>query len=115
MGSLLEVCTGFHLELSGRENVFMSGAILGMSKAEITRKFDEIVAFSEVERFLDTPLKHYSSGMQTRLAFAMAAHLEPEILLVDEVLAVRDAAFQKKMHQQDGRHLNRSHDYFRQP
>src|SRR6201988_3221299 len=96
VGSLLEVGTGFHGELSGRENIYMSGAILGMRKAEIARKFGEIVAFSEVERFLDTPLKHYSSGMQMRLAFAVAAHLEPEILLVDEVLAVGDAAFQKK-------------------
>ncbi|MGB9244007.1 MAG: ABC transporter ATP-binding protein [Candidatus Acidiferrales bacterium] len=82
IGSLLEVGTGFHPELTGRENVFMSGALLGMRAAEIRRKFDEIVAFSEVERFLDTPLKHYSSGMQVRLAFAVAAHLEPEILLV---------------------------------
>ncbi|MGA8678443.1 MAG: ABC transporter ATP-binding protein [Candidatus Acidiferrales bacterium] len=96
VGSLLEVGTGFHGELTGRENVYMSGAILGMRKAEIDRKFDEIVAFSEVERFLETPLKHYSSGMQMRLAFAVAAHLEPEILFVDEVLAVGDAAFQKK-------------------
>jgi lipopolysaccharide transport system ATP-binding protein len=96
VGSLLEVGTGFHPELTGRENVFLSGAILGMSKAEILRKFDEIVAFSEVEKFIDTPLKHYSTGMQMRLAFAVAAHLEPEILLVDEVLAVGDAAFQKK-------------------
>jgi len=96
VGSLLEVGTGFHPELTGRENVFMSGAVLGMRKAEIERKFDEIVAFSEVERFLDTPLKYYSSGMQMRLAFAVAAHLEPEILLVDEVLAVGDASFQKK-------------------
>ena len=96
VGSLLEVGTGFHPELTGRENVFMSGALLGMRKAEIERKFDEIVAFSEVERFLDTPLKHFSSGMQVRLAFAVAAHLEPEILFVDEVLAVGDAAFQKK-------------------
>jgi lipopolysaccharide transport system ATP-binding protein len=96
VGSLLEVGTGFHGELTGRENVYLSGAILGMRKAEIDRKFDEIVAFSEVERFLDTPLKHYSSGMQMRLAFAVAAHLEPEILLVDEVLAVGDASFQKK-------------------
>ena len=96
IGSLLEVGTGFHHELSGRENIFLSGAILGMKRAEIQRKFDEIVAFSEVERFLDTPLKHYSSGMQTRLAFAVAAHLEPEILLVDEVLAVGDVAFQRK-------------------
>ena len=96
VGSLLEVGTGFHAELTGRENVYMSGAILGMHKAEIDRKFDEIVAFSEVERFLETPLKHYSSGMQMRLAFAVAAHLEPEILLVDEVLAVGDLSFQKK-------------------
>lgn len=96
IASLLEVGTGFHHELTGRENVFLAGAVLGMKKVEIQRKFDEIVAFSEVERFLDTPLKHYSSGMQTRLAFAVAAHLEPEILLVDEVLAVGDASFQKK-------------------
>ena len=96
MGSLLEVGTGFHPELTGRENVFLSGAVLGMSKAEIQRKFDEIVAFAEVEKFIDTPLKHYSSGMQMRLAFAVAAHLEPEILLVDEVLAVGDQQFQKK-------------------
>jgi len=96
VGSLLEVGTGFHPELTGRENVFLSGAILGMKRAEILKKFDEIVAFAEVERFLDTPLKHYSSGMQMRLAFAVAAHLEPEILLVDEVLAVGDLEFQKK-------------------
>lgn len=96
VGSLLEVGTGFHPELTGRENVFLNGAILGMRTAEIKRKFDEIVAFSEVEKFLDTPVKHYSSGMHVRLAFAVAAHLEPEILLVDEVLAVGDAAFQKK-------------------
>ena len=96
MGSLLEVGTGFHPELTGRENTYLSGAILGMSKREINRKFDEIVAFAEVEQFIDTPLKHYSSGMQMRLAFAVAAHLEPEILLVDEVLAVGDIAFQKK-------------------
>jgi len=96
VGSLLEVGTGFHPELSGRENTFLNGAILGMKNAEIKRKFDEIVAFAEVERFVDTPVKHYSSGMYLRLAFAVAAHLEPEILLVDEVLAVGDAAFQNK-------------------
>ncbi|MBS1790724.1 MAG: ABC transporter ATP-binding protein [Acidobacteria bacterium] len=96
VGSLLEVGTGFHPELSGRENIFLNGAILGMRRNEIERKFDEIVAFAEVERFIDTPVKHYSSGMYMRLAFAVAAHLEPEILLVDEVLAVGDAAFQKK-------------------
>ena len=96
VGSLLEVGTGFHPELTGRENTFLSGAILGMSKREITRKFDEIVAFAEVEKFIDTPVKHYSSGMYVRLAFAVAAHLEPEILLVDEVLAVGDTSFQKK-------------------
>ena len=96
VASLLEVGTGFHPDLTGRENVYLNGAILGMSRAEITRKFDEIVAFSEIERFLDTPVKHYSSGMYVRLAFAIAAHLEPEILIVDEVLAVGDAQFQKK-------------------
>lgn len=96
VGSLLEVGTGFHLELTGRENIFLNGAILGMKRAEIVRRFDEIVAFAEVERFIDTPVKHYSTGMYLRLAFAVAAHLEPEILLVDEVLAVGDAAFQKK-------------------
>jgi lipopolysaccharide transport system ATP-binding protein len=96
VGSLLEVGTGFHPELTGRENTYLSGAILGMSKREITRKFDEIVAFAELEKFIDTPVKHYSSGMYVRLAFAVAAHLEPEILLVDEVLAVGDASFQKK-------------------
>jgi homopolymeric O-antigen transport system ATP-binding protein len=96
VGSLLEVGTGFHPELTGRENVFVNGVILGMKRAEIARKFDEIVAFSEVDAFIDTPVKHYSSGMQMRLAFAVAAHLEPTILLVDEVLAVGDAAFQKK-------------------
>jgi len=96
VGSLLEVGTGFHPELTGRENTYLSGAILGMGKSEITRKFDEIVAFAELERFIDTPVKHYSSGMYVRLAFAVAAHLEPEILLVDEVLAVGDMAFQKK-------------------
>ena len=96
VASLLEVGTGFHPELTGRENVFLNGAVLGMTRAEIRRKFDEIVAFAEVEKFLDTPVKRYSSGMYVRLAFAVAAHLEPEILLVDEVLAVGDAAFQKK-------------------
>ncbi len=96
IASLLEVGTGFHPELTGRENIFLNGAILGMSRAEITRKFDEIVAFAEVERFLDTQVKYYSSGMYVRLAFAVAAHLEPEILIVDEVLAVGDVAFQKK-------------------
>jgi lipopolysaccharide transport system ATP-binding protein len=96
VGSLLEVGTGFHPELTGRENAFLSGAILGMPKSEITRKFDEIVAFAELEKFIDTPVKHYSSGMYIRLAFAVAAHLEPEILLVDEVLAVGDIRFQKK-------------------
>jgi lipopolysaccharide transport system ATP-binding protein len=96
IGSLLEVGTGFHSELSGRENIYLNGSILGMKKAEIRKKFDEIVAFSEVERFIDTPVKHYSSGMYLRLAFAVAANLEPEILLVDEVLAVGDMAFQNK-------------------
>src|SRR5256712_2379895 len=96
VSSLLEVGTGFHPELTGRENIFLNGAILGMTRAEIRRKFDEIVAFAEIEKFLDTPVKRYSSGMYVRLAFAVAAHLEPEILLVDEVLAVGDAAFQSK-------------------
>ena len=96
VASLLEVGTGFHPELTGRENVYLNGAILGMNRAEISRKFDEIVAFSEIERFLDTQVKHYSSGMYVRLAYAIAAHLEPEILIVDEVLAVGDAQFQKK-------------------
>jgi lipopolysaccharide transport system ATP-binding protein len=96
IGSLLEVGSGFHPELSGRENIFLNGAILGMKRAEIARKFDEIVAFAEVERFIDTPVKHYSSGMYLRLAFGVAAHLEPEILVVDEVLAVGDFAFQSK-------------------
>jgi lipopolysaccharide transport system ATP-binding protein len=96
VASLLEVGTGFHAELTGRENIFLNGAILGMTSAEIRRKFDEIVAFAEVDRFIDMPVKHYSSGMYVRLAFAVAAHLEPEILIVDEVLAVGDAAFQKK-------------------
>jgi lipopolysaccharide transport system ATP-binding protein len=96
VGSLLEVGTGFHPELTGRENIYLSGAILGMHRAEIDRKFDEIVAFAETGKFLDTPVKRYSSGMYVRLAFAVAAHLEPEVLLVDEVLAVGDLAFQKK-------------------
>ncbi len=96
VASLLEVGTGFHPELTGRENIYLNGAILGMTRVEIRRKFDEIVAFAEVEKFLDTPVKRYSSGMYVRLAFAVAAHLEPDILLVDEVLAVGDAAFQKK-------------------
>jgi lipopolysaccharide transport system ATP-binding protein len=96
VASLLEVGTGFHPELTGRENVFLNGALLGMGKAEISRKFDEIVAFAEIEKFLETPVKYYSSGMYVRLAFAVAAHLEPEILIVDEVLAVGDAEFQRK-------------------
>lgn len=97
MASLLEVGTGFHGDLTGRENVYLNGSILGMSKHEIDKKFDEIVDFAEVEQFLDTPVKRYSSGMYVRLAFAVAANLEPDILIVDEVLAVGDAAFQKKM------------------
>ncbi len=96
VGSLLEIGTGFHDELSGRENIYLNGAILGMRRFEIDRKFDEIVAFSEIERFLDTPVKHYSSGMYMRLAFSVAAHLQPEILIVDEVLAVGDVGFQRK-------------------
>ena len=96
VGSLLEVGTGFHPELTGRENIFLSGAIMGMRRTEIARKFDQMVAFAEIEQFIDTPVKRYSSGMYVRLAFAVAAHLDPEILLVDEVLAVGDAAFQKK-------------------
>jgi lipopolysaccharide transport system ATP-binding protein len=96
VASLLEVGTGFHPELTGRENIYLNGAVLGMTRAEIKRKFDEIVAFAEVEKFLETPVKRYSSGMYVRLAFAVAAHLEPEILVVDEVLAVGDAEFQKK-------------------
>ena len=96
VGSLLEVGTGFSPELSGRENIFLNGAILGMKRSEVLRKFDEIVEFAEVEKFLDLPLKRYSSGMYMRLAFAVAAHLEPEILIVDEVLAVGDSDFQKK-------------------
>src|ERR671939_966590 len=96
VGSLLEVGTGFHPELTGRENIYLNGAILGMRRTEIARKFDEIVEFAEVEKFIDTPVKHYSSGMYMRLAFAVAAHLEPEILFVDEVLAVGDASFQAR-------------------
>ena len=96
LASLLEVGTGFHPELTGKENIFLNGAILGMRRAEIIRRFDEIVAFAEVEKFLETPVKHYSSGMYVRLAFAVAAHLDPEILVVDEVLAVGDLSFQKK-------------------
>jgi ABC-type polysaccharide/polyol phosphate transport system ATPase subunit len=96
VGSLLEVGTGFHPELTGRENIYLNGAILGMKRAEIERKFDEIVDFAEIEKFIDTPVKHYSSGMYVRLAFAVAAHLEPEFLLVDEVLAVEDIGFQRK-------------------
>jgi lipopolysaccharide transport system ATP-binding protein len=96
VGSLLEVGTGFHPELTGRENVFLNGAVLGMRRAEVTRRFDEIVAYSEVEKFIDTPVKHYSSGMYMRLAFSVAAHLEPDVLVIDEVLAVGDAEFQKK-------------------
>ncbi len=96
IASLLEVGTGFHPEMTGRENIYMNGAIMGMTKAEISRKFDEIVDFSGVERYIDTPAKRYSSGMTVRLGFAIAAHLDPEILVVDEVLAVGDAEFQKK-------------------
>src|SRR5262249_44350719 len=96
VASLLEIGTGFHPELTGRENIFLNGAILGMTQREIRNKFDEIVNFAVVERFVDTPVKHYSSGMYVRLAFAVAAHLEPDILIVDEVLAVGDAEFQKK-------------------
>ena len=96
IASLLEVGTGFHPEMTGRENIYLNGAILGMSKKEISRKFDEIVDFSGVERYIDTPVKRYSSGMYVRLAFAVAAHLESEILIIDEVLAVGDAEFQKK-------------------
>ena len=96
VGSLLEVGTGFHIDLTGRENVFFSGAVLGMSRAEVRRKLDDIVAFAGVERFIDTPIKHYSSGMQVRLGFAIAAHLEPEVLIVDEVLAVGDEEFQRR-------------------
>ena len=103
VSSLLEVGTGFHLELSGRENIFVNGTNLGMRRSEIKSRFDEIVAFSGLENFLDTPVKHYSSGMRVRLAFSIAGHLEPEILIVDEVLAVGDAEFQKKMPWKNGR------------
>ena len=96
MGSLLEVGTGFHPELTGRENIFLNGAILGMTKHEMAKKFDAILEFAGIEKFLDTPVKYYSSGMYVRLAFSVAAHLEPDILIVDEVLAVGDAEFQKK-------------------
>src|SRR5580704_5378218 len=96
VASLLEIGTGFHPDLTGRENIFLNGAILGMTRSEIRSRFDEIIAFAEIETFIDTPVKRYSSGMYVRLAFAVAAHLEPEILLVDEVLAVGDASFQKK-------------------
>ena len=115
IGSLLEVGTGFHPELTGRENVFMSGAVLGMRAAEIRRKFDEIVAFSEVERFLDTPLKHYSSGMQVRLAFAVAAHLEPEILLRRRSPRRRGHCLSEEMSRKDGRRRERRpHNYSRE-
>ena len=107
--------TGFHPELTGRENVYLNGAILGMRRAEIARKFDEIVAFAEVEKFIDTPVKHYSSGMYMRLAFAVAAHLEPEILIVDEVLAVGDAEFQKKCLGKMGGRPRRADGPVRQP
>ena len=117
IASLLEVGTGFHPELTGRENIYLNGAILGMKRSEIKSKFDEIVAFAEVERFLDTPVKHYSSGMYVRLAFAVAAHLEPDVLIVDEVLAVGDAEFQKKVSRQDeiGFRAGWPHGTFRQP
>jgi len=103
VGSLLEVGTGFHPELTGRENIYLSGSVLGMRKHEIDNKFDEIVKFSEIEKFLDTPVKRYSSGMYVRLGFAVAAHLDPEILMVDEVLAVGDAAFSEEMLGKDER------------
>ena len=103
IASLLEVGTGFHPELTGRENIFLNGAILGMTKAEIQNKFDEIVAFAEIDTYIDTPVKRYSSGMYVRLAFAVAAHLEPEIFIVDEVLAVGDAAISKKVSRENGR------------
>ena len=116
VATLLEVGTGFHPELTGRENIFVNGAILGMRRREIAARFDEIVAFSGIERFIDTPVKRYSSGMYVRLAFAVAAHLEPEILLVDEVLAVGDAEFQRKClgKMERGRRM-RPHGRLRQP
>ena len=107
---------GFHPELTGRENIYLNGAILGMTRREIARKFDEIVAFAEIEKFLDTPVKHYSSGMYMRLAFAVAAHLEPEILIVDEVLAVGDAAVSEEVSRENGRSCQRRPDgALRQP
>jgi len=117
VASLLEVGTGFHAELTGRENIFLNGAILGMSRAEIRSKFDEIVSFAQVEKFLDTPVKHYSSGMYVRLAFAVASHLEPEILVIDEVLAVGDAQFQTKClgKMEDVAKKKRPNRSFRQP
>ena len=116
MASLLEVGTGFHPDLSGRENIFLNGAILGMKRAEIAKRFDEIVDFAEIGQFIETPVKRYSSGMYTRLAFAIAAHLESEILLVDEVLAVGDAGFQKKcMGKMKGVAQRRPHRPFREP
>ena len=111
----MEVGTGFHPELTGRENIYLNGAILGMNRAEIERKFDEIVAFSEIEKFMDTPVKRYSSGMYVRLAFAVAAHLEPEILVVDEVLAVGDAEFQKKCLGKMDDVVKRQNSFVRQP
>ena len=116
VSSLLEVGTGFHGELTGRENVYLNGTILGMKRAEITRKFDEIVDFAGVEQFIDTPVKRYSSGMYLRLAFSVAAHLEPDILIVDEVLAVGDVAFQKKcLGKMEGGGKARAHDLLREP
>ena len=116
VGSLLEVGTGFHPELTGRENIYLNGAILGMSRREIARKFDEIVAFAEIEKFLDMPVKRYSSGMYVRLAFAVASHLEPEILVIDEVLAVGDSMFQKKcLSKMDQVSRERPHGAVRQP
>ncbi len=110
VASLLEVGTGFHNELTGRENIHLNGAILGMTRAEIKSKFDEIVEFSEIGRFLDTPVKRYSSGMYVRLAFAVAAHLDPEILIVDEVLAVGDARLPEEVPRQDGGRRRRRTD-----